>query len=478
MGVGRARRTGPGGGKIFRLVPIIGCALVLCGLCAPAASGEEAAAISTEEWQRLLLEHNGDFASSRLDFRQAGRALSSRDPVRARQLLQRSSEKDRRFDQPHRQLAWLDLRAGRSTVLGELLEGTRDRWSGYRNQVLATANALIGLDLVLAVFLIWCSALLLIRYLPYMHHRLARRVLVENHGNRFARWLWPAVIAPFVIAAGWGLVPWLVLSVVVIWLYADRRPRVLLATVLIIFIAQGIWARPVATILTGTAPSSRAALVDRAAYEPPTTALLHEVDRALADHQDDPDLLSARGLLLARRGDFESSATTLRHALELRPKDPMATSNLAAVHFFRGDMDRAVAGFQRAASLDSTRAVIYYNLSQAYLQKLYLKEGGEALQSALSRDFSLSFASRAPAPRRLSTSCDPGSADSWRIAWASNASLTPFDLLEPWRGWIGVPRPTTSSAGSPPALIISIALAHSVFPRRKLVFECAQAVVP
>ncbi|RKZ18467.1 hypothetical protein DRQ53_00065 [bacterium] len=455
---------------MFRLGPFLGCAIVLCALYAPALAAEESTSNSTDEWRRLLLEHNDDFANARLDFRQADRALSSDDPVRARQLLQRSSEKDRRFDQPHQRLAWLDLRAGRSTVLGELLEATRDRWSGYRNQILATSNALIGLDLVVATFLIWCSGLLLIRYLPYLHHRLSRRILLDNHRSRFARWLWPAVIAPFVIAAGWGLVPWLALTIAVVWVFADRRPRTLMATALIILIVQGIWPRPVATILTGTTPSSRASLVDRAAYEPPSTALLREVDRALSEHQDDPDLLSARGLLLARRGAFESSATTFRHALELRPNDPMATSNLAAVHFFRGDMDRAVAGFQRAVSLDPTRAVTYYNMSQAYLQKLYLKEGGEALQSALSRGFSLTSQVER-LPRGAVYFLRPDLADSWRIAWASNASLTPFDLLQPWQRWIGVP-PGHVVGWLIATLMTSILLAFA-FPRRKLVFECA-----
>lgn len=467
MGIVRECGFVTASGKLFRGVLVLG---VLLGLAATGARAEEPGAISTAEWRELLVEHTDDFANARLDFRQAERALAAGDPVRARQLFERASQADPRYYEPHQRLAWLDARAGRSTVVGELIESACDRWNGYRNQVLTAANVLIGLNLVIVAFLLWSSAMFLIRYLPYLHHRLARSVLAENHRARFARWLWPAVLAPFAVALGWGLVPWLCLSILVVWVHADRRPRLLLATGLVLLLAQGIYPRPVATILTGTSPSSPAALVERAAYEPPSTALLQEVDRALASRQDDPDLLSARGLLLARRGDFESSATTFRRALELRPADPMATGNLAAVHFFRGDVDRAVAGFQRAVALDSTRAVSFYNLSQAYLQKLYLKEGGEALQDALSRDFSL--ASQVERlPRGAVYFLRPDLVDAWRIAWTTNATLTPFDLLEGQQRWLGVP-PQHVVPWLAATFVLSIALGV-VLPRRKLVFECA-----
>lgn len=471
MGIGRACGFGSAGGKLFRRGLLLATALLACaGVFAPVAQAQESATISTEEWRELLLEHTDDFATARLDYQKAARALRAGDPVRAHQLLEQASDEDPRFYQPHNKLAWLDARAGRSTVIGELLEAAHDRWSGYRNQTLATANALIGFDLVIGVFLVWTTALFLVRYLPYLHHRVAQSVLVENHRARFSRWLWPAILAPFAIALSWGLIPWLALSIVVVWVHADRRPRTVLATALLLLIVQGAWPRPVATILTGTDMSSRPALVERAAYEPPSTALLREVDLALTRYEDDPDLLSARGLLLARRGDFEPAATTLRRSLELRPNDPMATANLAAVHFFRGDVDRAVAGFQRAVSLDSTRSVSFYNLSQAYLQKLYLKEGGQALQSALSRDFSLTSQVER-LPRGAVYFLRPDLVDSWRIAWSSNASLTPLHLLEPWRRWVGVPAAhVTGWLVGTLALAIALGL---IFPRRKLVFECA-----
>ena len=229
---------------MFRSGLLLATAIVVlaCGF-AGEARAEDSGSIGTEEWRTLLLQHTDDFANARLDYRQAERVLKAGDPVRARQLLEQASEEDPRFYQPHNRLAWLDLNAGRSTVLGEMLDATYDRWSGYRNQALASANALIGLDLVIGVFLIWTTALFLVRYLPYLHHRVAQSVLVENHRARFARWLWPAILAPFAVALSWGLLPWLALSIVVVWIHADRRPRAVLAVALLVLIAQGAWPR-------------------------------------------------------------------------------------------------------------------------------------------------------------------------------------------------------------------------------------------
>jgi hypothetical protein len=65
----------------------------------------------------------------------------------------------------------------------------------------------------------------------------------------------------------------------------------------------------------------------------------------------------------------------------------------------------------------------------------------------------------------------PDLLDSWRIAWASDSQLSPFELLEPWRRWVGVP-PAHVTVWLAGTLLVAIGLA-TIFPRRKLVFECA-----
>lgn len=440
-------------------------------LASPSVSGQDdlSVALTPEEWKARLREHTDDFATARLRHHEALGAIERGDLVRARALLEESALLDSRFDQAHRSLAAIDLRERKLSAAGEMYEAARDRISGYRNQALSLANLLLTLDATVALMLVWCTAVLLLRYLPFVHHRLAQRVLAHDHRKRRAALLWPAVIAPVIALLSWGLIPWLAASVAVVWVHGDRRPRLLLGTLLVVLCAQAVYPRAASTLLVATDPSRRAALVERAAYEPPTHALLVQLHEARIAHPEDPDLLLAEGLLLARRGEFEASNEALLRNLERRPYDVTSTNNLAANHFFLGDMERAVAGFQRAAALDSTRAAPYYNLSQAYMKKLFLKEGGQALQQSMRAGFALTEQVER-LPRGAVYFLRPSLRDYWRMAWNDAARIGPFEVIGAQVPWLGVPPGDVGKwlmgtlAGS---LLLGL-----VVPRRRLVFEC------
>ena len=254
-----------------------------------------------------------------------------------------------------------------------------------------------------------------------------------------------------------------------IWIHADRRPRWLLGILLLLLAVQSVVPRAPSTLLVGADPSRRAALVERAAYEPPTEMLLAHLREARAESPDDPDLLLAEGLLLARRGDFEASNEALLHNLRLRPDDVTSTNNLAANHYFLGDMEKAVAGFQRAAALDSTQAAPYYNLSQAYMRKLFLKEGGEALEQAMRAGFALTEQVER-LPRGAVYFLRPSPGDYWRMAWNDPARIQPFEVLGARLPGLGVP-PSHVGPWLVAVLVAAVVLGF-VVPRRRLVFEC------
>ena len=425
--------------------------------------------LSPQDWQQRLQQHTDDFATARLRQRQALEALDSGNHELALRRLDEASALDPRFDQPRRARGLLELRQGDPAGLSDLYEAGRDRVAGYRNQAISLSNLLLTIDVVLGATLLWCTLAFLVRYLPYVHHRLAQQVLAEGHRRRRARLLWPAVFAPVIAVASWGVVPWLAVTVPLIWAHSDRRARALLGVLLVLLAVQGVWTRPFAAVLAGTDPSSLPALIERAAFEPPTETLRAQLRDRLERNPHDADLLLAEGLLLARRGDFHASSQVLLDHLERRPDDVTATNNLAANHFFLGDVDRAVAGFQRAAALDTTRAVPYYNLSQAYLQKLFLKEGGQALQDAMRRGFALTEQVER-LPRGAVYFLRPSLSDYWRLAWNGADELDPFVVLGAGAPWLGVP---AHHIGTWLAAILLLSVVSGLLlPRHKLVFEC------
>jgi len=466
-------RSIPASGRICRarIVVSIPCLFVLVCLAGPVAADmlPDTARLTPSDWRERLREHTDDFATARLLHRDAIDALERDDPERARALLAEAVELDPRFDAPRRTRAAMELRSGRLSALAELHEAARDRVAGYRNQATSLANALLTFDVAIGILLVWVSVAFLLRYLPFVHHRLAQRVLGDGHRRRTARLLWPAVLAPMLAVASWGLIPWLALTIPLIWVHADRRPRAILSVLLGLLVIQALWPRPFAAVLAGTDPSSLPALVERAAYEPPTEMLRGQLRERLETHPRDADLLLAEGLLLARRGEFRESSDVLLDHLEHRPDDVTATNNLAANHFFLGDVDRAVAGFQRAAALDSLRSVPFYNLSQAYLHKLFLKEGGRSLEKAQRLGFAVTEQVER-LPRGAVYFLRPSLSDTWRLAWNRPGDLDPFEALGARWWWLGVP-----AAHVGPWLVAILGLSvflGLVVPRRRMVFEC------
>lgn len=434
-----------------------------------AAQDDATTRLTPREWRERLRQHTDDFATARL-LQREGREAARRGALdEARSAFDRAASLDPRFDPPRRARAALELRAGDLSGISELYEAAKDRVTGYRNLTISLSNLLLTLDALIGVMLVWCTLAFLIRYLPYLHHRIAQSVVTDGHRKRRAHLLWPATLAPFVAAASWGVVPWLALSIPVVWVHGDRRPRIALGVLLSLLAVQAVWPRPFAAVMAGTDPSSLPALVERAAYEPPTETLRAQLQQRLEAHPHDADLLLAEGLLLARRGDFTASQRVLLDHLERRPDDVPATNNLSANHFFMGDVDRAVAGFQRAAALDSTNAVPFYNLSQAYLQKLFLKEGGQALQDAMRRGFAVTEQVER-LPRGAVYFVRPSMGDYWRLAWNGPVEVQPFHALTGHARWLGVP-----AAHVGPwlvATLIASVFLGLVLPRRRMVFEC------
>lgn len=434
-----------------------------------AAQNDDTTRLSPSDWRQRLREHTDDFATARLLFRQGSDAAARGDAARARELFDEASRLDPRFDQPRRERAALDLADRDFSGFNGLYEAARDRITGYRNLTISLTNLMLTVDALLGIMLVWATIAFLIRYMPYVHHRVAQWIVADGHRKRRAHLLWPAVLAPFVMLGSWGVVPFLSLSIPVIWIHGDRRPRIVLGVLLSLLAIQGAWPRPFATVMAGTDPSSLPSLVERAAYEPPTEMLRRQLHDRLERHPHDADVLLAEGLLLGRRGDFDASQGVLLDHLARRPDDVPATNNLAASHFFLGDVDRAVAGFQRATALDSLRAVPYYNLSQAYLHKLFLKEGGTALQAAMRRGFAVTEQVER-LPRGAVYFLRPSAGDYWRMAWNSPSPVGPFDALTGHAAWLGVPAAHVGSWLTA-ILVVSVVLGVAV-PRKRMVFEC------
>jgi tetratricopeptide (TPR) repeat protein len=453
-------------------------ALLPAGLCllllSPAAQAQTEAAPPPDEfprpeqWQTILTENAERFLAARSHYQQARQALDAGDREAASAQIQAALDADADFAPAHFSRAKVRALRGDPTALGDWIEGIRASFVGYPAQARWAGNALLGLDLILGLTLLWVVFVLFLRYAPFLRHQWAGRLDPRAHARHANRWLWPVVALP--LALGWGLVPTLALLIPVLWLYGQTSVRVFLTLVVGWLALQGIAPGPFGAVTAGLDPQSVPSLVARAGRETPHPALRAQIESALARHPESEELLFAKGLHEARAGRFERSNESFLAYLARRPDDPLATANLANNHFYLGDIDRAVAGYQRAASLDATLGANYYNLSQAYLRKLFLKEGSAAMQQALRAGFDAQRQA-SPLPRGAVYYVPLDAARMWRLAWKYRDETPPYLFLAPVVGLVGTP---VDHAGWWLGGSLMLAMLMGMGMRRdKLVFECA-----
>jgi tetratricopeptide (TPR) repeat protein len=276
------------------------------------------------------------------------------------------------------------------------------------------------------------------------------------------------------ICLAFGLIPGVCILSILVYIYAHRRARTAMALLLAWFALQGVYGEPFGAVLSALDPESRISLMVAATHDAPTSGLMARVERARAQRGDDRVLRFAAGLASARAGQLEASSEHFLAALKADSNDPIATTNLANNHFYLGDIDRAVAGYQRAAQLDPSLGIVYHNLSQAYLRKLFMREGSEAMEQAMRLGFVPSRTKRA-LPRGSVYYTSPSDRALWALAWQDRAGLKPADLL----GAVGLPLgvPAQHAGWWLLATLIVALVAQRSLPRRRLVFECANCEV-
>jgi len=105
---------------------------------------------------------------------------------------------------------------------------------------------------------------------------------------------------------------------------------------------------------------------------------------------EDQDLLAAQALALhaRRRGDDEEARVRYQRLLEQAPRDPVVLTNLANLHFGRGDTARAIELYEQAASVEES-ALLMFDLSQAYARDFQMKQFETAMQRAQGIDAEL-----------------------------------------------------------------------------------------
>jgi hypothetical protein len=239
---------------------------------------------------------------------------------------------------------------------------------------------------VLLLALLW--TVLVLAYLMRYWHNIAHDLTVlvyrdERHRGRS----WLALMMPLAVLLlrpGWFGV--LVLLSIPLCVQARGRARWPLVTVWalcgLLLVPQWGFLRQARPALD---PGSETVLLERASRLAPDGVLARRLEEHLA-RAEDPDrrlrLEVALAVQKARAGDYRGSTELFERVLSRDTRHVASIIGVANNTYYLGHLDAALAGYERASQLAPLRGEIPYNMAQAYIKKLFVAEGSDALKQA------------------------------------------------------------------------------------------------
>lgn len=220
-------------------------------------------------------------------------------------------------------------------------------------------------------------ALVALRFVVSAAHDLGDLVSASMPGFARGALLASIVLAPF--ALGEGLLGAVIVLFGIGFLYGETRHRTMLALgavlLLLALVPLSRTAGRVLAMPTADPVATAAFAVRQGVQDPGDVALLARVESV--------DLLAAQALAAhaRQRGQVDEAFERYQRLVERRPGDPVATNNLANLHFRSGDLEEAVALYEAASrSLDSP--IVSFNLSQALARRFEMEPFEAALRHA------------------------------------------------------------------------------------------------
>jgi len=404
-----------------------------------------------------------------VEYELAADAARAGDKDRAEEHLRLSLRYDPDFSDAYFALARLSLSRFRPDAAVYFIQGVLSLGKAFGGQARLAVNAASTLSYILLVLNLVVCVAFSIKYLPYVAHKLSERM-----GKRFnaacpraATYL--VLLTPVVLFAD-TIIPLAYLTVLC-WLSMYRREKVLVVVLVTPFIVAGFFDVHVRLASVLSDPKSLASLVDRANTARSDEHIVQAIERAPAAELECEKNL-ALGLLYLKDQRYYDASDRLFKAVSLDPNRTMGYVNLGNVHFLQADYEKALQGYRKAESIDPSDPICQYNLAQAYIKTLLMKEASRSLQIAgtgvdkeKGRYAEEAFEAAIVLPRLFSD------VEMWRLSLAEARSLDAERAAEgkaifPWL------------PGRAGAVIVILALALAVALSRlinpeKLAFQCS-----
>jgi len=260
-----------------------------------------------------------------------------------------------------------------------LLQGILSLGRTFRSQRILAVNGTSTVAYVLLVLnLVVCIALS-IKYLPYVAHKLTERLQRRFNAAAARLTSYLILLSPVVLFAD-TIIPLAYLTLLC-WFSMYRRERVLVVFLVAPFLAAGLLDVHVRLAAVLADPKSLTLLVDRANTVGANEQLAQMIEQTPAPGTETEKNL-ALGLVYMKEKRYYDASDHFFKALSLRPEGTMGYINLGNVHFLQSDYEKALQGYRKAETIDARDPICQYNLAQAYIKSLLMKEASRSLHLA------------------------------------------------------------------------------------------------
>lgn len=446
-------------------------AFVLASLTlAGAANGSDSAA-NRERYLRDDIRRGARKITvlAHVEYGLAGEAAKAGDKDGAAEHLRLALRYDPDYSDAYFALARLSLTRFRPDAAVYLIQGAISLGKTFGGQARLAVNAASTLSYLLLVLNLVVCVAFSIKYLPYTAHKLAGRMRKRYNAAlpRLVSYL--ILLTPVVLFAD-TIIPLAYLTVLC-WLSMYRREKVLVVVLVAPLIVAGFFDVHVRLASVLSDPKSLTSLVDRANTARSDEHIVQAIERAPAAELECEKNL-ALGLLYLKDSRYYDASDRLFKAVSIGPNRAMGYINLGNVHFLQADYEKALQGYRKAESIDPGDPVCQYNLAQAYIKTLLMKEASRSLQAAgtgvdreKGRYAEAAFDAAIVLPRLFSDE------EMWRLSLAEARSLDAERAAEgkaifPW-----LPG-RTGAIIVILTLVLAVALSKFIDPER-LAFQCS-----
>ncbi len=276
-------------------------------------------------------------------------------------------------------LARLELARFDPNGLVHVIEGFHSLGRTFKSQSHLALNGASFLSYVLLVVnLVVCLAFS-IKYLPYVTHKLSEK-LQRRYNAAFPRAASYLILLSPVLFFVDTIIPLAYLTVLC-WFSMYRREKLVVVALVAPFVVAGLIDVHVRLAAVVSDPKSFTSLVDRANNSAADEDLIQTLEQTSPSGMEAEKNL-ALGLLHLKGKRYYDASDFLFQSLSLDPQRKMGYINLGNVHFMQGDYEKALQGYRKAESIDPTDPICQYNLAQAYIKSLLMKEASRSLQLA------------------------------------------------------------------------------------------------